>query len=466
MKTTPLVLYIFSLKKSEIDQFRLWLASPFFNNRSELIQLLDWINKFKEKSTNKSFTKEQAFEYLFPNMMYNDQQLRHLMSYLLQQLRQFLIWQSLQQNEVEQQLLLLNNLQQRGLTKAFEKQRKKTIKTLKKRTLPNEQSHFYEYQIQVKHYQFLRTQSRETQSHLKAIASTFTTYSIANLLKWHCSILTNKSIAKTEYDISFLEQILAYLEKGFYQDVPAIQIYYQTYQALTTGNETNYNQLKILILENYQSFSINEVRDIILLAINYCIRRLNNGETAYLNEVFEWYKIGLRENIFIINGELSRFTYNNIILAGLKLKKYEWVKEIMEQYKNYIAKAYQHDTYYFNLALWYQFQSQYDAVQELLYQVTFKDVLHALHAKRILLKIYYETNAEKALESLLDSIKIYLYRHKKLGFYKDSYLNLVKYTQKLVRLNPYDKTAKIELQQAIENEKSLLEKAWFLEQLE
>lgn len=465
MKNTPLSLYVFSLNNIEIDQFRFWLASPLFNNRLELVQLFDWINKFRQKKTDEKFTKQVAFSYLFPNQQYDDQQLRHLMSYLLQQLRQFLIWQSLQQNEVEQQLLLLDNLQQRGLGKAFEKQRKKTIKTLQKRTLPNEQFYFYEYQIQVKQYQFLRTQSRETQTVLREISSTFTTYAIANILKWHCSILTHKSTSKPEYDISFLEQILTYLEQGFYPNIPAIQIYYQTYQALTTGDETNYKQLKILILENFQAFPINEIRDIILLAINYCIRCLNNGEASYLKEIFEWYKMGLRENIFIINGKLSRFTYNNIIIAGLKLKEYEWVKDFMEQYKNYIENAYQHDTYYFNLALWYQFQNQYDAVQELLLKVTFKDVLHALHAKRILLKIYYETDAEKALESLLDSIKIYLYRHKKLGYYKDSYLKLVKYTQKLVRLNPYDKNAKKELRQAIENEKSLLEKAWFLEQI-
>ena len=467
MQNTPLIKYISSLNDADFLQFRLWLQSPFFNHREELVKLLDWVsvNITNNFTLTSNFTKEAAFQHLFPSKPYNDQHLRHLMSYLLQQLRQFLIWQSLQQNEVEQQLLLLENLQQRGLAKPFEKQRKKTEKILEKRPFRNDQFHFYEYQIQVEQYQFLKTQSREAKMPLKEIASTFTTFAIANVLKWHCSILTHKSVTQTEYDISFLEQILMYLEKGFYQNIPAIQIYYQTYQALTTGNESSYKQLKILILQNLKAFPINEIRDIILLAINYCIRRLNSGESDYLKEVFEWYKMGLRENIFIINGELSRFTYNNITLAGLKLKEYDWIKNFMENYKTHIAKTHQHDTYYFNLALWYQFQKQYEAVQELLLKVTFKDVLHALHAKRILLKIYYETKAEKALESLLDSIKIYLYRHKKLGYHKDNYLKLVKYTQKLVRLNPYNKTAKTELRQAIENEKSLLEKAWFLEQL-
>jgi hypothetical protein len=52
-----------------------------------------------------------------------------------------------------------------------------------------------------------------------------------------------------------------------------------------------------------------------------------------------------------------------------------------------------------------------------------------------------------------------------LGYHKDNYLKLVRYTQKLIRLNPHDKAAKKALRQAIENEKSLLEKVWFLEML-
>ena len=69
---------------------------------------------------------------------------------------------------------------------------------------------------------------------------------------------------------------------------------------------------------------------------------------------------------------------------------YKWTKDFMESYKNKIEIVYQHDTYYFNLALWHQFQNQYEAVQVLLQKVSFNDVLQSLHAKRILLKIYYE----------------------------------------------------------------------------
>ena len=463
MNKIPLINYVFSLNEAEIKKFRLWLDSPFFNNRQELILLYEWIVDCKKK--NIVFSKSEAFQHVYPTQKYNDQQLRLIMSYLLKQLRQFLIWQSLQEKEIDQQVYLLDNLRKRGLEKAFNKQWKKTAQVIEKQ--PNRSQNYYynQYQIQLENYAFFKRHIREARMPLQEIDRTFTIFSISTILKWHCNILTHKSVTQEEYDTKFLEQVLAYLKEGYYEDIPAIQVYYQAYQALITRNDAFYQKLKTIILTCFTQFSTEEIRDIILLAINFCIKKLNSGESGFLKEVFEWYKKGLDTKIFIINGELSRFTYNNIVLAGLKLTNFEWTGTFIQQYKTYINKDYQHDTYYYNLALWHQFQGQYEEVQVLLLKVTFKDVLHALHAKRILLKIYYETEAIKSLDYLLDSIKIYLYRHKNLGYHKDNYLKLVRYTQKLLRLNLYDSIVKKKFRKEIEEEKSLLEKAWLLEQI-
>ncbi len=463
MNKTVLVQYIFSLNDAEIKNFRHWLASPFFNNRQELILLYNWIVDCGKN--NIEITKSAAFDHVFPTKKYNDQQLRLIMSYLLKQLKQFLIWQKLQENEIDQQVYLLDNLRKRGLEKAFKKQWKKTAQIIEKNPNKNQRYYFNHYQIQLENYAFLKRYVRERKMPLQEIDKTFTIFSISTILKWHCNILTHKSVTQEEYDTRFLDQVLAYLKDGYHENIPAIQVYYQAYQALITRNEAHYQKLKTAILTYFYQFSTEEIRDIILLAINFCIKKLNSGESDFLKEVFAWYKKGLNTNIFIINGELSRFTYNNMVLAGLKLTDFEWTGKFIQQYKTYINKDYQHDTYYYNLALWHQFQHQYEEVQLLLRKVTFKDVLHALHAKRILLKIYYETDEIKALDSLLDSIKIYLYRHKNLGYHKNNYLKLVRYTQKLIRLNPHDMAMKLKLKKEIEEEKSLLEKAWFLQQL-
>ena len=240
-------------------------------------------------------------------------------------------------------------------------------------------------------------------------------------------------------------------------------MYYQIYQALKTGKIQYYESLKVLLLQSFNQFPIAEMRNILLLTINICIRKLNAGEKPFLREAFNWYKQGFETGILIKNKEISRYTYNNVIIIAMKIEEFEWTKSFIENYKNFIAEPYRYDTYYFNLALWYEQQKQYDEVLNLLQKVEFRDVLQTLHSKIILLRIYYELEAIKPLESLLDSIKIYLYRHKKLGYHKENYLKLIKYTQLLIRLNRHDKKELTAFREKVKNENSLLLKSWFLE---
>lgn len=463
MENSNLVLLVFSLSNLELKQFRLWLKSDLHNSRKELVRLFDWIMRFHRKTDLSKMTKEKAFKIVFPKQEYEDKQLRYAMSFLLQQVRDFMAWKQLQNDEMQQQRYLLISLRQRKLTKLFEQQFKKTNQFIENQPNRNIDYYFNQYQLRLEEYESLQTQSRSKNVPLKEISENFTIYMITTILRLQCKILAHKSISQTEYDAQIFEKLLELLENDVYQNIPSIQVYYKSYQALTTLDVSFYNDLKQLILQHFYQFPPNEIGDILILTINFCIKKLNKGETDFLKEAFDWYKKGFGENVLIKDGELSRFTFNNVTIAGLKLQEYDWTKQFMETHKQYIAKAHQHDTYYFNLALWYQYQNQFDEVLELLLQVDFKDVLHALQAKRLMIKVYYKLEALKPLESLLGSIKVYLHRHKSLGYHRQDYLKLIRYVKKLIQLNPHDKVAKDKLRKAIEIEKSLLDKRWFLE---
>ena len=88
-----------------------------------------------------------------------------------------------------------------------------------------------------------------------------------------------------------------------------------------------------------------------------------------------------------------------------------------------------------------------------------------LNAKTILLKVYYELDEIKVLESLLESMRAYLQRKKVVGIQKALYKNMLKYTKKLLKVNPYSRAQKDKLKAEIEAAKPLTEKAWLLKQL-
>lgn len=85
----------------------------------------------------------------------------------------------------------------------------------------------------------------------------------------------------------------------------------------------------------------------------------------------------------------------------------------------------------------------------------------------MLIRIYYSEDEFQLLDALLESMKVYINRKKTLvAQHKVPFLNLIKYTKKLVRINPYDKEAKAKLRQEIVAAKSLISKDWFLEQVD
>jgi len=52
-----------------------------------------------------------------------------------------------------------------------------------------------------------------------------------------------------------------------------------------------------------------------------------------------------------------------------------------------------------------------------------------------------------------------------LGYHRDNYLKLVRYTQKLLSINPFNKSEVRNLKQKIAGEPVLTEREWLLEQL-
>ena len=105
---------------------------------------------------------------------------------------------------------------------------------------------------------------------------------------------------------------------------------------------------------------------------------------------------------------------------------------------------------------------RYGSVLELLQKANYRDPLLNLAAKTLLLKTYYETDEYDLLQSHLDAMRNYLHRKRVLGYHRTNYLNIIRYTEKITRLNPLDKKATALLRQAIEQEEVLTEKMYLL----
>jgi tetratricopeptide (TPR) repeat protein len=170
--------------------------------------------------------------------------------------------------------------------------------------------------------------------------------------------------------------------------------------------------------------------------------------------------------ILIENQIVSRWTFLNVILIGLRLKEFDWAGIFIKQYQQFLEPRYRENfVHYCQARLLYE-QKKYKEAQRLLVQVEYDDMLINLNAKSMLLKMFYEEEELDALESLLESMRTYLQRKEVIGYHKANYQNIIRYTKKLLRVTPRNKEQKEKLRQEIQHANPLTEKEWLLEMLE
>ncbi len=97
----------------------------------------------------------------------------------------------------------------------------------------------------------------------------------------------------------------------------------------------------------------------------------------------------------------------------------------------------------------------------------YSDLLINLNSKSLLLSTYYELNEHEMLDSFMESFRVYLNRHKDISLQaRKSFLNFIKFTRRLIRLNPGDKTATTKLRDDLQKEKSnTVNFEWLMEKI-
>ena len=169
--------------------------------------------------------------------------------------------------------------------------------------------------------------------------------------------------------------------------------------------------------------------------------------------------------MWIENGRFNRFTFTNIVTLGIKLKKFDWVEQFIKDYQHKLSLDLRENYSKYQLASLRYAQKKYGEAIGLLATFNSQDDLMNLGAKWIRLKIYYGEKNWEALDSLLESMRMYLLRRKKMGYHKTYYMNIIRLTKKMIQFNGRKKNKTILIEQAKEIQVEST-RNWFLTQIE
>lgn len=466
MKKSQLINILNTFSAKEIRETRKWLRSPAHNQRQDVVQLFDFFfednHLYKEDYLEKPF----VFSWIYPKETYDDAKMRQVMFFLLKAIEEYLIFQEIQEDEVNMKTVLSSVYRKRKLNKLFEKNIKLSDQIQQKSIIQNEKFYRNEYQLQLEKYIYLSSLNQLSQN-IQEVSNTLDISFLAGKLRQYCLMLSHQAVYQKEYTIGLLQNLLPVIQSEPYIKTPAIAIYFYIYKTLTEQeNQSHFFHLKEQIREHGHFFPNGEIRDIYLMTINYCIRKMNAGVEIFIREAFELYKLGFEKKILIENNLLTRASFHNVVSIALKLKEFKWVKNFVDDYQQFLEEKHRQGFVYYSLARLYYEEKDYNQAMKLLIQEAhYDDIIINLSAKTLLAKMYYEQEEIDVLESLLESMRTYIQRKKVMGYHKNNYKNIIRYTKKLLKITPYSKLTREKLHEEISQVSPLTEKKWLLTQL-
>ncbi|HHH49943.1 MAG TPA: hypothetical protein ENK52_03070, partial [Saprospiraceae bacterium] len=244
MQKSRLIEVLKSFNKKDFRDFRKFVRSPYFNQREDVVVLFDYLAEQLSLTKAKKLSKTVVFNKVFPEEKYNEKKISYTMSFLYNNIKEFLANQEFMMNPLNKQLYLSKALRKRGLNRQFESEIKGAENILEKSELRQMDFHYLDYCVHEEKYNYSISQSRQEAEQFQILTDKLTVFFIANKLRHACASLSHKSLSEVQLKQDLLPEVLKHVETNDYTHLADVSIYYHSYKALTSStSNANFEQL-------------------------------------------------------------------------------------------------------------------------------------------------------------------------------------------------------------------------------
>lgn len=450
------------LSRAELKRLKVFLASPYQNQREDVcavIELLMQVNKQRKMPSGEEF-----WEFVYGNEDFSPDNLRHLMNYTLQAIERFLVHQDFAKDKFSQQWRLAEIYQNKGLEDLTETTLNRSFKTLKGQKIPESDRLLRQFQYHQLRFRAHDEKGRSFRSGLQELSDSLDVWFVAQKLKQACAMLSQRKMFQADYQLELLEPVVETAARSAMKDEPLVAVYLATYFMLLHPEDEDFFVRQTTLLGQHQGLlSSEDQRTLYLMAVNYCIARLNKGEKEYLQEVYHLYQLGLKDGWLYEKNELSPWTYKNIVSAGLKLGDHTGVEGFIEKYRDRLPDEFRFIFSQYNLAELQLARGEWQKVLRSLRFLQIKDPLTSLRARIAQIKAGFELGEIQLIEHQLDNLRQLLRRKKELTYHKTSYRNFERLVHKLIRIRPGDELGRERFLEEVDSAELLVEGEWLRE---
>ncbi|MBL0339563.1 MAG: hypothetical protein IPP71_00805 [Bacteroidetes bacterium] len=450
------------LSEKDRNLFELYLESPFFKcdgNSKKLFEAL-----LNQKQSGPKF-KSELYNKVFGDVPYDDKAMRYCISNLNKHLENFLIIRQVDKNESISKQILSRVFADQDCQKALLLTNNESGMTSELADSDALLEKFQNAELNLNYYG-KKLNSKSTPDYSGTLFYLDAFYLIKKL-QLSCELTNLANILQKQQQIHLLDELKNLCQTEPYTTVPSIQIYYHILQFLTDlSNEQAFIKSLSLVKEHSRLFKPSEVFELYQYIKNYCVRKINQGNSDYIKILFEIYKAILSNKPLMKHDYLSQWEFKNMVSISLRLNEKKWCEEFITKYINYLKPEERDNALAYNLAYSWFINDDYKKSIRKLQEVELKDIFYQLDARVILLKCYFELDETESFFYQVSSFRLFLLRNKSISEYqKTIYRNLIKFLAAITRAG----TSKAKLKKIrteVEKEKNVADIKWLYAKIE
>lgn len=278
-------------------------------------------------------------------------------------------------------------------------------------------------------------------------------------------------------DRDFLEQFRNSLPNQSWS--PLILAYYHCLEMLVSElKKDHFLELLTLLKAHSAEFDPVYSQDLYGYALNFCIRKSNQGELEYREHGASLYRDLLENGLILSEGKISSKIMKNIVVIHCVLGHTEWVRNFLTTFKDRVEDDQSGQSILYNEAILAFYERDYPlAIQQLTLIISElkEDVFYQIDARAYLWKSYFEYRAHLSLEEvdkmykLYDSFRIFIDRNQLISqSHKQQSRNFIREFRRFMILldkEPVPMDQLQELYTEVEQMQYMGNKGWFLEKI-
>ncbi len=406
---------------AELSELSAFVASPYFNRGAfveETSTLLAFIEKAQPDFSESRLNRRAAYGAVFPKSPFVEGKLDKVMSELHLLAKEFVaVHHYLQpENEFQRSLDQMAFYRTRNLENRFE--------NLKQRLLKQQQDSPYQDQTffhraflldyEIHKYQNLHNQKRGD-VYIPTTLESLDAYYFFLKIELLSHYLLQQKVTQLEMPPEVLQTIREINLPDRYTDTyPVMRISHKIFHLLEKESAAvhEFEEAHKLLGQYETEIEPSLLRFYLTYIRNLCVLLFNTGQTDLLPTLFKLQKDHLARGYLYYDyydNKISPSTFLNVCNTAFKLKEYEWAKTFIAEHKSRILGDNDTLDYCRLLQANYLFVvGDYDRALDILPPV-FQDLDYHLYARRLELKIYYESGSD-LLTYKMDAFKMYLSR--------------------------------------------------------